>query len=260
APFATERSRFANPPEPGRRLRVGYVSGDFRHHSVAFFVEALVGAHDKREVEVFLFTNDARSDAATLRLKQKADHFVPIYNLPDDLAAAQIRQHGLDVLVDLSGHTSGNRMMLFARKPAPVQLTWLGYPATTGLPTIDGRITDAVADPPGESDRLHTERLIRLDGGFLCYRPLDQPAARARRGARHLRLLQQSCQAAPARHRSLGGDHAAHARRAAAAQGHAVQGRPHARTLPRCVRRRRRRRRADRDPAAAARRGGPPRA
>ena len=189
APFATDGTRFANPAEPGRRLRVGYVSGDFRHHSVAFFVEALVGAHDKREVEVFLFANDARSDAATERLKRHADHFVPIYNLPDDLAAAQIRDRGIDVLVDLSGHTSGNRMMLFARKPAPVGLTWLGYPATTGLATIDGRITDAVADPPGDADRLHTERLIRLDGGFLCYRPLDQAGAVAplpARGAGHI--------------------------------------------------------------------------
>src|SRR5205085_3689677 len=105
-------------PEAGRRLRIGYMSGDFRYHSVAFFIEALLGAHDKREVETFLYANDARSDAATQRLKSHADHFVPIYNLPDDLAAAQIREHGIDILVDLSGHTSGNRMMLFARKPA----------------------------------------------------------------------------------------------------------------------------------------------
>jgi predicted O-linked N-acetylglucosamine transferase (SPINDLY family)/ADP-heptose:LPS heptosyltransferase len=177
ASFAAAGTRFANPPEPGRRLRVGYVSGDFRHHSVAFFLEALLGAHDRREVEVFLYTSDPRSDAATERLKALADHYVPIYNLPDEHAAAKIREHGIDILVDLSGHTSGNRMMLLARKPAPVQLTWLGYPATTGLPTIDGRITDAVADPPGDADRLHTERLIRLDGGFLCYRPYDKAGA-----------------------------------------------------------------------------------
>jgi predicted O-linked N-acetylglucosamine transferase (SPINDLY family) len=189
ASFAAAGTRFANAPEPGRRLRVGYVSGDFRHHSVAFFVEMLLGAHDKREVEVFLYTNDPRGDAATERLKARADRWVPIYNLTDELAAAKIREHGIDILVDLSGHTSGNRMMLLARKPAPVQLTWLGYPATTGLPTIDGRITDAVADPPGEADRLHTERLIRLDGGFLCYRPYDNAGAVAplpARGAGHV--------------------------------------------------------------------------
>ncbi len=171
--FATAGSRFANSPDPGRRLRVGYVSADFRHHSVAFFAEALLAAHDKAAVEVVLFANDPRVDVVTQRLKACADRFVSIYALPDDLAAARIRELGIDILVDLAGHTSGNRMMLFARKPAPVQVTWLGYPATTGLPTIDARITDAVADPPGEADRLHSERLIRLDTGFLCYRPFD---------------------------------------------------------------------------------------
>jgi predicted O-linked N-acetylglucosamine transferase (SPINDLY family)/ADP-heptose:LPS heptosyltransferase len=177
ARFATAGARFINAPDPERRLRVGYVSGDFRHHSVAFFAEALLAAHDKRAVEVFLYANDARVDAVTQRLKGHADHFVPIHGVADDAAAARIRADGIDILVDLSGHTSANRMMLFARKPAPVQVTWLGYPATTGLPTIDCRITDAVADPPGEADALHTERLVRIDSGFLCYRPLDRAGA-----------------------------------------------------------------------------------
>jgi predicted O-linked N-acetylglucosamine transferase (SPINDLY family)/ADP-heptose:LPS heptosyltransferase len=177
ARFATAGARFANAPEPGRRLRVGYVSADFRHHSVAFFAEALLAAHDKKTVEVFLFANDARADAVTRRLHAHADRVVSIFGMPDERSAAQIRELGIDILVDLSGHTSGNRMMLFARKPAPVQVTWLGYPATTGLPAIDYRITDAVADPPGEADALHTERLVRLDGGFLCYRPLDRAGA-----------------------------------------------------------------------------------
>ncbi|HEY2134649.1 MAG TPA: tetratricopeptide repeat protein [Xanthobacteraceae bacterium] len=171
--FATAGARFANSAEPRRRLRVGYVSADFRYHSVAFFVEALLEAHDKGEVEVFLFANDVRSDAMAERLKARADRFVPIQGMPDDLAAARIRELGIDILVDLSGHTSGNRMMLFCRKPAPVQVTWLGYPATTGLESIDYRITDAVADPPGAAGGLHTERLIRLPNGFLCYRPFD---------------------------------------------------------------------------------------
>ena len=177
ARFATAGARFVNTPEPERRLRVGYVSADFRHHSVAFYFEALLAAHDKREVETFLYANDARSDAVSGRLKALADHYVPIQGVADDVAASLIREHGIDILVDLSGHTSGNRMMLFARKPAPVQITWLGYPSTTGLPTIDYRITDAVADPPGEADALHSERLIRLATGFLCYRPLDAAGA-----------------------------------------------------------------------------------
>ncbi len=177
ARFATAGARFANSPQPERRLRVGYVSADFRHHSVAFFAEALLAAHDKNAVEAFLFANDARVDAVTRRLSAHADRVVSIFGMADERAAAQIRELGIDILLDLSGHTSGNRMMLFARKPAPVQATWLGYPATTGLPAIDYRITDAVADPPGEADALHTERLVRLDPGFLCYRPLDRAGA-----------------------------------------------------------------------------------
>ncbi|HEY1542668.1 MAG TPA: tetratricopeptide repeat protein, partial [Xanthobacteraceae bacterium] len=175
ARFTTAGARFANSPQPERRLRVGYVSADFRHHSVAFFVEPLFAAHDKKKVEILLFTNDARVDTVAQRLKTLADRVVPICGMPDERATALIRELGIDILVDLSGHTSGNRMTLFARKPAPVQVTWLGYPATTGLPTIDYRITDTAADPPGEADAWHTERLVRLNDGFLCY----QPPARA---------------------------------------------------------------------------------
>ena len=163
-------NRFANAPDPARRLRIGYVSGDFRHHSVAFFFGPLLDAHDRGAVEVFLYANDARADAVTARLKARADHWVQIDQLSDEFAAARIREDQIDVLVDLSGHTSQNRMALFARKPAPIAVSWLGYPNTTGLPAIDHRFTDAVADPPGAADRLHTERLVRLAPAFLCYR------------------------------------------------------------------------------------------
>jgi tetratricopeptide (TPR) repeat protein len=172
--LATEGSRFTNSPGPARRLRIGYVSGDFHHHSAAFFVEPLIEAHARAAVEVFLYANGIKSDAVTARLKTLADHFVSIHGLSDELAAARIRQDAIDILVDLSGHTSGNRMMLFARKPAPVQVSWLGYPNTTGLGAIDYRFTDAVADPPGAADALHTERLVRLERCFLCYRPPAQ--------------------------------------------------------------------------------------
>jgi len=171
--FPTAGARFANSPEPERRLRVGYVSGDFRHHSVAFFFAPLLDAHDRAGVEVFLYPNDTRADAMTARLKERADHWVPIHHLSDELAAARIREDAIDILVDLSGHTSQNRMMLFARKPAPLAVSWLGYPNTTGLAAIDYRLTDAVADPPGEADKLHSERLVRLKPGFLCYRAPD---------------------------------------------------------------------------------------
>src|SRR5262249_24487567 len=167
--FPIGGSRFANAPDPARRLRIGYVSGDFRHHSVAFFFAPLLDARGRTAVEVFLYSNDARADRMTAWLRERADHWVPIHHLSDELAAAGIREDAIDILVDLSGHTSHNRMMLFARKPAPLAVTWLGYPNTTGLPAIDYRFTDAVADPPGEADRLHTERLVRLAPIFLCY-------------------------------------------------------------------------------------------
>jgi predicted O-linked N-acetylglucosamine transferase (SPINDLY family)/GT2 family glycosyltransferase len=170
AAFA-EPPRFANAADPDRRLRVGYVSGDFRNHSVAFFFEALLEAHARAQVETFLYANDPESDATTARLKAHADHFVSIFAVPDEAAAARIRADGLDLLVDLSGYTSGNRMALFARRVAPVQVAWLGYPNTSGLPVIDYRLTDTVADPPGQTDRLHSERLVRIDPAFLCYRP-----------------------------------------------------------------------------------------
>ncbi|MBV8825586.1 MAG: tetratricopeptide repeat protein, partial [Hyphomicrobiales bacterium] len=171
--FPIAGSRFANSADPARRLRIGYVSADFRHHSVAFFFAPLIAAHDRSAVEVFLYFNDARADAMTARIKAHADHWVPIHYLTDEQAAARIREDAIDVLVDLSGHTSHNRLTLFARKPAPLAVSWLGYPNTTGLPAIDFRFTDAVVDPPGEADRLHTERLVRLAPGFLCYAAPD---------------------------------------------------------------------------------------
>ncbi|HXW23410.1 MAG TPA: tetratricopeptide repeat protein, partial [Xanthobacteraceae bacterium] len=177
ARFPTAGARFANAPEPGRRLRVGYVSGDFRHHSAAFFFAPLLEAHDRAAVEVFLYANDDRADAMTARIKARADHWVPIHPLSDELAAARIREDAIDILIDLSGHTSRNRMMLFARKPAPIAVTWLGYPNTTGLPAIDYRLTDKVADPPGDADALNSERLVRLEPGFLCYRAPEDAGA-----------------------------------------------------------------------------------
>ena len=141
---------------------------------MAFFVEPLLEAHDRAAVEIFLYVNDVRADATTARIRAHADHWVPIQGVSDECAADRIRQGGIDILVDLSGHTSGNRMMLFARKPAPIAVSWLGYPHTTGLRAIDYRLTDAIADPPGEADERHTERLVRLAPGFLCYRPPEE--------------------------------------------------------------------------------------
>jgi protein O-GlcNAc transferase len=154
-----------------RRLRVGYVSADFRDHSVAFLIEPVLANHDRDAVEVFLYPTVPLEDAITGRLRSYGGHWHPIARLNDADAATLVASHRLDVLVDLSGHSAGNRLGVFALRPAPVQATYCGYPDTTGLPAIDYRITDEWCDPPGKTEHLHTERLWRLPPGFLCFRP-----------------------------------------------------------------------------------------
>ena len=156
---------------PGRRLRVGYVSPDLHTHSVAYFFEGVLAAHDPAAVETVCYHCGTISDATTARMRAAAHLWRDVPTLDDAELAARIREDRIDILVDLAGHTRDNRLGVFQRKPAPIQVTWIGYPNTTGLETIDYRITDAVADPPGEADALHTERLVRLQRGFLCYRP-----------------------------------------------------------------------------------------
>jgi protein O-GlcNAc transferase len=153
-----------------RRLRVGYVSPDFRSHSVCFFVEPILAQHDAAQVETFCYMTAPVTDAATERLRALAHQWRNIADFSDVQAEQQIRADGIDILVDLAGHTSGNRLTLFARQPAPIQITYLGYPHSTGLATIHYRLTDALADPPG-AERWHSEELVRLPGGFLCYLP-----------------------------------------------------------------------------------------
>jgi predicted O-linked N-acetylglucosamine transferase (SPINDLY family) len=159
--------------ESGARLRIGYVSPDFREHPVAFFIEGVLAAHDRAGFEIFAYDTAVRADETTRRLESRCEHWRRIAGLTDDEAAAAIRADGIDILVDLAGHTAGHRLGVFARRPAPVQVTYLGYCDTTGLPAMQARITDAFADPPGAADRLHTERLVRLPGCFTCYWPPD---------------------------------------------------------------------------------------
>lgn len=176
ARFPPPNPTHANTPDPERRLRVGYVSPDFRRHPVASFVEPILAAHDRTRVEVHCYAVHLKPDAVTARLRAQADHWREIGHLDAEAAADMIRADGIDVLVDLAGHTANNRLAVFARKPAPVQATYLGYPGTTGLPAMDWRITDAVADPTGTAERLHTEALMRLPETFQCFRkPPDAP-------------------------------------------------------------------------------------
>lgn len=160
-----------NDKSPERKLKIGYVSPDFRTHSVAYFIEPVIESHDKDNFEIYCYSNLDLPDNKTAEFKKLADHWQDISKQSDDEAARLIQKDGIDILVDLSGHTGNNRLTLFARKPAPVQVTYIGYPNTTGLETIDYRITDAWTDPPGKTDHLHTEKIVRLPKGFLCYKP-----------------------------------------------------------------------------------------
>jgi protein O-GlcNAc transferase len=164
----------------GRPLRIGYVSADFREHAVCRSIECVLAAHDPNAVEVTCYDNSATGDQTTERLQKLVHRWRKIAGLSDAEADATIRRDRIEILIDLAGHTAGNRMSLFARKPAPVQATYQGYPNTTGLPAIDYRITDALADPPGLTESFHSEELLRLPRCFLCYRhPAPRPEIRA---------------------------------------------------------------------------------
>jgi predicted O-linked N-acetylglucosamine transferase (SPINDLY family) len=172
-------ARFA---DPERRLRIGYVSGDFRMHAITFFIEPLLAARDRDGFEVFCYHTLAETDERTARFRALADHWHDVSGLADDAFAALVRSHEIDVLVDLAGLTTGNRVLALARRPAPVQVSYLGYLATTGVRAIDYRITDALVDPPGASDGWYTEKLIRLPRSFWCFSPLERMPGPLERG------------------------------------------------------------------------------
>ncbi|MEO8558919.1 MAG: tetratricopeptide repeat protein [Rhodospirillales bacterium] len=175
-PLLVNQPSFANDRQPQRPLRVGYVSGDLRRHSVAAFLQPLLQHHDRDAVGIYLYSNNKRTkDGVTEQLRGLAQEWRDIEKLDDDAVLATIRADAIDVLVDLSGHTGGHRLPVFARRAAPVQMTYLGYIDTTGIQAMDYRISDALADPVGITDPFHTEKLLRLAGGYLCYQPLPVP-------------------------------------------------------------------------------------
>lgn len=181
AELLDEHCRFAPPlPRPvafrnardlGRRLRIGYVSPDFKRHSCAFFIEPLLAGHDRNAVEVHCYADVPVADTVTMRLQGLADRWRDISARSDEDLAELLRRDEIDIAVDLAGHTGNNRLCAFARRIAPIQVTWLGYPCTTGVSAIDYRLTDGLADPEGMSDRDYVERLVRLPRTFLAYRP-----------------------------------------------------------------------------------------
>jgi len=176
-PLLAGAAPHGNSREPERRLRIGYLSADFRQHALSYFIEPALEQHDRAAFEVFGYHSGRIVDDVTRRLARHTDHWQEIIDLDDEEAAALIRRDGIDILVDLSGHLRDNRLLVFARKPAPIQLTYLAYPNTTGMAAMDYRITDAVCDPPGTTERYYRETLIRLPRCMWCYRPReDMPA------------------------------------------------------------------------------------
>jgi predicted O-linked N-acetylglucosamine transferase (SPINDLY family) len=176
-PLRFARRPHDNDPAPDRRLRIGYVSPDLRDHPVASFIEPVLRAHRPEQVETFCYANVPVPDAISQRLRGLAGQWRDISGCDPEKVAEMVRQDGIDILVDLAGHTTDNGLLVFAHKPAPVQVTWIGYPNTTGLEAMDYRLTDNLTDPPGETERWHTERLIRLPESFSCYcAPVESPA------------------------------------------------------------------------------------
>lgn len=162
--------------DPDRKLRIAYVSGDLRKHPVGFFLEAIFAHHDPSRSEIFCYSSSPATDELTEALRCRTQAWQDCSRLDDTALADRIRADRIDILVDLAGHTEHNRLLSFALKPAPVQATYLGYANTTGMRSIDFRLTDALADPPG-SESLSSEQLIRLPHSYFCYRPRpDAPA------------------------------------------------------------------------------------
>jgi len=154
-------------------LRVGYVSPDFRDHSVAYFLDSVFRHHDPARVTLYCYADAAAPDAMTARLRESAAHWHDAFADGDAALYDRIRANRIQVLIDLAGHTANNRLPVFARRAAPVQASWLGYGATTGVARMDYRLTDARIDPPGAAEAWWTEAPIRLPGGAFCYTPPD---------------------------------------------------------------------------------------
>lgn len=177
AKFVPDKAEYApKDRSPDRKLRIGYISADFRSHTVSGFIEHLLTHHDRSQFHVTAYANMPRSDETTDRFRKLADGFRNFIALTDHAALEVIRNDEIDILIDLSGHTAGNRLELLGLKPAPLVMTLFGYPNTTGMTAVDYRITDEVADPPGMTETLYEEKLLRVHGLAWAYRPpVDTP-------------------------------------------------------------------------------------
>jgi len=173
---AARNRTFERSPLPGRRLKLGYVSGDYRQHPVSYNIEQLFACHDRGRVELYAYSTNGQRDAVTERVQALAEHWVPVVGMSDAALRDRIEADGIDVLVDLSGHTARNRLGVFARRAAPVQVYYLGYFASTGLSEMDYLIGDAILTPPA-TDSHFSERVWRLPRIWECYNnQTDAPA------------------------------------------------------------------------------------
>lgn len=170
APLIIHRQPYLNDTSTNRKLKIGYVSPDFRSHSVSFFLEPLLANHDKSKVEVYAYAEIYKEDETTQRYKGYVDQWINTINLSDEKLAERIRCDKIDILVDLAGHTSKNRLETFGRKPTPVSLSWLGFGYTTGLSAIDYFICDNIIVPSGY-DHIFSEKPWRISNPAFVYRP-----------------------------------------------------------------------------------------
>ncbi|CAM8888721.1 unnamed protein product [Rhodiola kirilowii] len=163
-----------NPKEPERALVIGYVSPDYFTHSVSYFIEAPLAFHNYTNFKVVVYSGVVKADAKTNRFREtvlkNSGIWRDVYGIDEKKVASMVREDKIDILVELTGHTANNKLGMMACRPAPVQVTWIGYPNTTGLPTIDYRLTDSLTDPP-DTRQKHVEELVRLPKCFLCYIP-----------------------------------------------------------------------------------------
>jgi len=169
------RTAFPNVRNPERRLRIGYLSGDFRYHVVTLFMLPVLERHDRASFEVYCYSSADSTDSYTRQIAAKTDVWRSMAGQSPSQIAEAIADDAIDILIDLSGHSGTLQLETMAQRPAPVQATWLGYLNTTGLTRIHYRITDRFADPPGATERYHTESLVRLPHGQWCYRPFLSP-------------------------------------------------------------------------------------
>jgi Predicted O-linked N-acetylglucosamine transferase, SPINDLY family len=160
---------FYNELAPNKKIKVGYISNDFKLHSVAYFILAQIALHNKDNFQVFCYSDVRNPDFITEQIKSYSDNFVNISEMNNEEVSNLIKRDEIDILFDLGGHLGINRLPVFAMKPAPIQINAIGYPNTTGLKNMDYRLTDDYCDPYGESDEIHTEKLIRMSNSFLCY-------------------------------------------------------------------------------------------